>query len=813
MTASTDNSDLPSRRRGRLLLLAAAALPAAAILLLLGGYFYISRSLPSVEVLSDYRPPVVTRIFSDDGTVIGEIYDERRIVVPVSRIPRRLIEAFVAAEDSNFFSHRGIDLISISRAALKNLLAGGVVQGGSTITQQVTKGLLLSPERSFERKFKEAILSYRIENHLSKEEILALYLNQIFLGHGAYGVQAAAENYFAKDVDQLTLAECSLLAGLPRAPSRYSPYLNFKLAKERQKYVLGRMAEEKYITREEAEAAYRAPLTIRPRRARNLTAAAFFTEQVRRDLEAAYGHDLLYRGGLEVRTSLNLRQQLAAEKAVRGNLREYDKRHGYRGPLSALDPAGEQAFLSQQAEDFIRNPPAAGDLVEAVVSNADGAGGVLVRFGMQTGRIDRKDSAWAGTLQVPPRGAVAAGNAKGTQTSRLPVGSRILIRLKEQLPESSQWVVSLEQDPQAEGVLVALDPHSGLIKALVGGYDFRRSQFNRALQARRQPGSAMKPLIYAAALDKGITPATLVLDAPLKYRFRQPDGALREWTPQNYSRDFGGLTTVRQALAKSNNIVTIRLLQHIGVGYAAEYARQLGISSPLDENLALGLGASAVTPLELAGAYAVLVNGGIRVTPTYITRVRDRDGNTLESIDPADFPGGPRPGQHLVERPRTRVISAETSYLITSLMESVVDAGTGAGAKALGRPVAGKTGTTNDLRDAWFVGSTPQLLALAWVGFDQQRSLGRLETGGHAALPAWLNFMQQATAGMPAENFPIPDGIEFYTVDPQTGRAVPESAPGAIIEAFAAGTGPGIPDDFDAQSALRLPQGGDDEEN
>lgn len=811
-THSPRRADCPPRRRGRQLLIAGVVLLAIILIVPVCGYLYVAGSLPKVETLADYRPPVVTRILSDDGTVIGEIYDERRIVVPISRIPRRLIESFVAAEDSNFFSHRGIDLVSVGRAALKNLLAGGVVQGGSTITQQVTKGLLLSPERSFERKFKEAILAYRIENHLSKEEILSLYLNQIFLGHGAYGVQAAAENYFAKDVDQLSLAECSLLAGLPRAPSRYSPYLNLKLAKERQKYVLGRMVEEKYVSREEAEAAYRAPLTIRPRRARNLTAAAFFTEQVRRDLEAAYGRELLYRGGLEVRTSLNLRQQLAAEQAVRDNLREYDKRHGYRGPLGAFDPAAEQAFLAQQAEEFIKNLPAAGDLLEAVVSGADGAGGVLVRFGAQTGRIDRKDSAWAGTLQVPPRGAVAAGNAKGAQTSRLPVGSRVLIRLKEQQAGGGPWAAALEQDPQVEGVLLAIDPRSGLIKALVGGYDFRRSQFNRVLQARRQPGSAMKPLIYAAALDRGITPATLVLDAPLTFRFRQPDGTPREWEPQNYSREFEGLTTVRQALAKSNNIVTIRLLQHIGVGYAAEYARQLGITSPLDENLALGLGASAVTPLELAGAYAVLVNGGIRVTPTYITRVRDRDGTVLESIDPADFPGGPRPGQILVERPRTRVISAETSYLITSLMESVIDIGTGGRAKALGRPVAGKTGTTNELRDAWFVGSVPQLLALAWVGYDQERSLGRLETGGHAALPAWLNFMQQATEGMPAENFPIPDGIEFHTIDALTGSAAPESAPGAMVEAFAPGTGPLPPGASDTQDGLRSPQQGDSDE-
>jgi penicillin-binding protein 1A len=756
---------------------------------LLSAYLYVANTLPKAETLADYRPPVVTRILSDNGSVIAEIFDERRFVVPVARMPRRLIEAFVAAEDANFFQHRGIDLVSILRATVKNLLAGGVVQGGSTITQQVAKSLLLTPERSFERKFKEAILAYRIENRLSKEEILYLYLNQIFLGHGAHGVQAAAENYFAKSVEQLSLAECSLLAGLPRAPSRYSPYHNLKAAKDRQHYVLVRMVEEKYITQAEADAAFKTPLLVRPRRNQHMQAAAFFTEQVRRDLEATYGHELVYRGGLEVHTSLNLTQQVAAQQAVRNNLREYDKRHGYRGPLGLLDPAAETRFLQEQAEEFIKTPPAVGDLLEAVVAGSDERGRVMVRLGAQPGQIDHKETAWAGSLQVPPRGATSAGNAKGTGSSRLPIGCRILVRVLE-LPAAGPWPLALEQDPAAEGALLAIDPRSGLIKAMVGGYDFRRSQFNRVLQARRQPGSAMKPLVYAAALDKGFTPATVILDAPLIFRFRQPDGNLKEWAPQNYSREFGGPTTVRQALTKSNNIVTIRILQEIGVRYAADYARQLGITSPLQEDLTLALGSSAVTPLELATAYATLANGGVRVTPTYIVKVRDRDGKILESIDPADFPNGPQPGQRLVERPRTRAISVETAYLTTTLMESVIQNGTGAGAKALGRPVAGKTGTTNELRDAWFVGGVPQLLALTWIGYDQERSLGHLETGGHAALPAWLAFMQEAVAGLPPEAFPVPDSIEFHSINPANGRPAAETASGVMIEAFAPGTGP-----------------------
>lgn len=780
------SSSLP--RRGRLLLVAGLTVTVLAVFAVLVLYLLVGRALPKVDTLADYRPPVITRILGDRGEVTAELYRERRIVVPVARMPRQLIQAFVAAEDSNFFAHRGIDLLSILRAALKNLRAGGVVQGGSTITQQVAKSLLLTPERSFERKFKEAILAYRIEKRLSKEEILYLYLNQIFLGHGAYGVQAAAENYFDKNVEQLSLAECSLLAGLPRAPSRYSPYRNFKAAKDRQKYVLGRMVEEQYITQAQADAAFAAPLVIRPHRNQHKADAAFFTEQVRRYLEEHYGEEQLYRGGLEVHTTMSVAQQEAAQRAVRNNLRDYDKRHGYRGPLGVFDATAQASFLAGQSEAFAQEAPEPGDLVEAVVTGSDPRG-LVARLGDREGVIARKEAAWAGTLQVPPRGATPAGNAKGAGSSRLPIGSHILVRILDAPPQGA-WALALEQDPEVQGALLALDPRNGQIKAMVGGYDFRRSQFNRVLQARRQPGSAMKPLIYAAALDKGFTPATVMLDAPLIFRFRQPNGVLKEWAPQNYSRDFSGPTTVRQALAKSNNIVTIRVLQEIGVRYAADYARRLGITSPLQEDLTLALGSSAVTPLELAGAYAVLVNGGIRVTPAYITKVKDRDGRILESIDPADFPAGPQPGQRLIERPRVRAISPETSALITSLMESVVQHGTGGGAKALGRPVAGKTGTTNDLRDAWFVGSTPQLLALTWLGFDQERSLGRLETGGHAALPAWLAFMQEAVGELPPESFPVPDSIEFRTIDPDNGESVSENTPGAYIEAFAPGTGP-----------------------
>ncbi len=758
-----------------------------AVLLPLGAYFYVAKSLPRVDTLADYRPPIITRVLSDNGTVIAELYEERRIVVPVSRMPKQLIQAFVAAEDSNFFKHQGIDIASIVRAAAKNIKAGGIVQGGSTITQQVAKSMLLTPERKFKRKFKEAILAYRMEKRLSKEEILYLYLNQIFLGHGAYGVQAAAENYFAKDVDELSLAESSMLAGLPKAPSRYSPYSHYDLAKERQVYVLGRMVSEGFITQEEAEQAQLQELVIRPRINQHITNAAYFTEQVRRYLEDTYGEEPLYRGGLVVHTSMNLEMQLAAQAAVQANLRDHDKRHGYRGPLAVLTAEEEAGFLQQQAESFAENPPQVDDLIEAIISGADKQG-LQLRFADREGRIALESAKWAGPPRVVKRTSAPAGNATGAST-QLPLGAKILARVAA-VSEKGPWQLTLEQAAEAQGAILAMNPHNGQIKVMVGGYDFRTSQFNRVLQARRLPGSAMKPLIYAAALDKGYTPATVILDTPLIYKERLESGDTKEWKPRNYSERFYGPVPLRTALAKSHNVITIKILEDIGVRYAANYARKLGIESPLDEDLTLGLGSSALTPMELARSYAVLANGGVRVLPTYINKIYDRDGRVVESNDPADFPGGPQEGQKLIGQSRNRVISPETAYLVTNLLESVVQQGTGWRAKELKRPVAAKTGTTNDLKDAWFIGYTQQLLAVSWVGYDLERPLGDKETGSKAAAPAWVDFMVQATTGMPVEQFPVPDTIEFRPIDPLTGLLAPEDSPEIVIEAFAPNTAP-----------------------
>jgi penicillin-binding protein 1A len=758
-----------------------------AIIVPVSAYLYVSKSLPRVDTLADYRPPIITRVLSDDGSVIAELFEERRIIVPVSRMPKQLIQAFVAAEDANFFKHQGIDLVSILRAAIKNIEAGGIVQGGSTITQQVAKSLLLTPERKFKRKFKEAILAYRMENRLSKEEILYLYLNQIFLGHGAHGVQAAAENYFDKDVEELTLAECSILAGLPKAPSRYSPYRHYERAKDRQVYVLGRMVSEGFISQDEADQAKAEELEIRPRINQHITDAAYFTEQVRRYLEDTYGEDLLYRGGLEVHTSMSLQMQLAAQAAVQANLRDHDKRQGYRGPLAVLSIEEETEFLRLQAETFLEKTPQLNDVIEAVVSGADKQN-LHLRIAEQTGHIKLKSTKWAGPPQLVKRSTEATGNT-AEDITRLPIGAKVQARILA-MPEDGPWQVALEQEPQAQGAILAMDPHTGQIKVMVGGYDFRTSQFNRVLQARRLPGSAMKPLIYAAALDKGYTPATVILDTPLIFKERLETGEIKEWKPKNYSKRFYGPVPLRTALAKSYNVITIKILEDIGVRYAANYARKLGITSHLAEDLTLGLGSSALTPMELARSYSVLANGGVRVMPTYINKIFDRDGKIVESNDPADFPEGPKATQKLIGQARNRVISAETAYLTTNLLESVVQKGTGWRAKKLKRPAAGKTGTTNDLKDAWFIGYVQQLLAVAWVGYDLERPLGKKETGSKAAAPAWVAFMDEAVKDMPIEQFPVPDSIEFRPIDTLTGLLAPEDSPEIVIEAFAPNTAP-----------------------
>ncbi|PLX81552.1 MAG: penicillin-binding protein [Desulfuromonas sp.] len=774
------------RRLVRFALIGICALTLFGVTAVVGAYFYVADSLPQVDGLADYHPPIITRVLAEDGTIIAEFYRERRIPVPFTTIPQQLVQAFVAAEDAKFFEHPGIDLVSIFRAALKNIAAGGIVQGGSTITQQVAKTLLLTPEKKFSRKFKEAILAWRMEKALSKEDILYLYLNQIYLGHGAYGVQAAAENYFAKNVEELTLAEAAMLAGLPQAPSRYSPYRHFDRAKERQRYVLSQMVDKQYLTQTEADTAIEEKIKIHPRVRRQIPGAAYFTEQVRRYLIQTFGEDAVYKEGLVVHTTMNVNMQQAAQKAVRENLHEHAKRSGFNGPLRILDPAERVELIQQQADRLRRRPLEAGEFIEVILDGVSAAGELEVAFGPLKLLISKKHFKWAKNLKIidlPPETEVET-----LAPNSLPIGSVVLARVVAL--QGGTVDLELSQPAEGQGALVALDPSNGAVKAMVGGYDFNQSQFNRAIQARRLPGSAMKPLIYAAALDKGYTPATMVLDTPIIYRERTEVGGTSVWKPSNYGRKFYGPTSLRTALTKSRNVITIKVLQDIGVDYAVNYARKLGIESPLNHDLTLGLGSSAVTPLELATAYTVFANGGIKITPNYLLKVFDRYGRILESVDPSDFPNGTESGQRLLTLKRERVISQETAYLISNLMESVVRNGTGWRAKVLGRPVAGKTGTTNNLIDAWFVGFIPQLVAVTWVGYDQERPLGRSETGSRAAAPAWVAFMQEALADIPPKQFPVPDGIEFHAIDSKTGLLSEDDSPGPTIEAFAPGTAP-----------------------
>ena len=771
----------------RLFLMATTISVVSGFILFASAYLYVAGDLPRVDTLADYHPPIITRVLSDEGEVIAEFAKERRIVVPFKRIPKQLVQAFVAAEDSNFFHHTGIDLVSIMRAAYKNVMAGGIVQGGSTITQQVAKSLLLTPEKKFERKFKEAILSWRMEKALTKEDILYLYLNQIYLGHRAYGVQAAAENYFDKDIDELTLAECTIIAGLPQAPSRYSPYNHYDRAKKRQKYVLDRMVADGYITRDEADEAYAEELTIQPRLNAHIAQAYYFTEQVRRYLEENYSKEILETEGLTVHTSMNLGMQHAAQDAVRKNLRDHDKRQGFRGPDTILTEEEAADFLEEQAERFARTPLEEDQIVKAVLVGSDQES-LHFRVGEQTGTLDPKSIEWAGSL-VAVGNEAAPTRDKTSKRHNLPLGSVLESRVLK-IWEDGSLMLALEQKPLAQGAIVALEPQTGLVKAMVGGYDFFESQFNRVLQAKRLPGSAIKPLIYAAALDKGYTPATVILDTPLIYKEVSEAGLEKSWRPKNYSDKFYGPTPLRTALNKSHNVITIKVLEDIGVNYAASYAEKLGITSPQNRDLTLGLGSSALTPLELATAYTVFANGGIRIKASYITKITDRDGRVLESIDPADFPEGVGEGQRLISLSQERVISPETAYLVTNLLESVVRKGTGWRAKALRRPTAAKTGTTNDLKDAWFAGFIPQLVAVSWVGYDQERPLGKHETGSKAAAPAWVSFMKEAIKEIEPADFPVPDQMEFHPVDAQTGLLAPEDSREASIEIFSPGTAP-----------------------
>ncbi|HYS42812.1 MAG TPA: PBP1A family penicillin-binding protein [Geobacteraceae bacterium] len=768
-----------------------------AVLALAGYFFYLMATLPKVDRLADYKPPIVSQVIGEDGSLVGEFYLERRTVVPVAKVPKKLIQAFVAAEDANFYQHSGIDYLGVLRAAVKNLISLRKKEGASTITQQVAKSMLLTPEKKFSRKLKEAILATRMEKRLSKDEILYIYLNQIYLGAGAYGVQLAAETYFAKDVDQLNLAEMAILAGLPKAPNSYSPIKHLDKARERQAYVLERMVKEGYISQSEADHAKSLPIFIRSRKKVNSDQSAYFLEQVRIQLEEKYGEDQLYKGGMKIYTTMNAEMQKAAYEGVVNGLKALDKRQGFRGPLQYLDKDKVDEFCKRVEEGVDAASLRQGATYQGVVTAMNPAKGDLtVRVGDRTGTLGRKNMAWAGK----PNLVEAYGKPEGSKGRTIALGSVIEVSVVTPDVNKAGAVFALDQEPEAQGALFAMDPKTGAVRAMVGGYDFKKSQFNRAMQAKRNPGSAFKPIIYAAAIDKGMTPASIFDDSPVEY----DSGKEKSWKPKNYDNIYRGPVTMRGALTNSINVVSVKILEQIGVAYAIDYAKKLGITAQLANNLTLALGSSSLTPMELTSAYAVFASGGYRVTPYFITKVVDGDGKVLEEITPPVIPtfaqasSAGKKGEEAVGKgpdgssPLTpvQVISPETSYVMTNLMESVVTSGTGQRAKALGRPVAGKTGTTNDMKDAWFVGYVPQLVAGVWVGYDQERSLGSGGSGGQAAAPIWTDFMQRSLAVIPAQSFPPPANVTFALINPRTGRLAREGSEGSVMECFISGTEP-----------------------
>jgi len=734
-----------------------------------GLYYYLTQDLPKINSLKDYRPATVTSVFSDDGRKIGEFYKQRRIVIPLSKMPDNLIAAFVAAEDSRFREHPGIDMVSIVRAFLKNFKAGSIVQGGSTITQQVTKSFLLTPERTYKRKLKEAILAYRIEKKFTKDEILYLYLNQIYLGHGAYGVEAASENYFGKHVKDLNLAECSMLAGLPQAPSRYSPFRFPKRAKQRQIYVLNRMKEDGHISNLEVTDAIELKLDIQPRKNWFIERVPCYTEHVRRYVQKHYGEDALYTQGLQIHTAVNIELQKIGRNAVNKGLMELDQRTGYRGPLKNIPALQIESFCKEISQKIGNQLLEKGTIYQGVVINIDDENGVTnIRVGDFSGIIKLETMTWA----RKPDHKIAYYEIKIKKPSQVfKPGDIIEIKLLNDIVEGSELEFSLYQEPIAQSALLSIEAETGHVKTMIGGRDYKDSQFNRAYQSRRQPGSAFKPVIYAAALDKGYTAASVIIDSPVVYKDAERDFI---WKPHNYKEEFFGPTLFRKALVKSRNIVTIKILKDIGIDYSIDYARKLGITSHINHDLSIALGSSGLSLLEIVNAYSVFSNLGYLIEPVFITKIYNRDGLLLET-------------SKLI---RKKVIDMSTAYIMTNILESVVQSGTGWRIKALKRPVAGKTGTTNNLFDAWFLGYTPRYTTGVWVGLDQEAPLGKSETGSRAASPIWLDFMQNALEGKPARTFNVPEGIVFAKIDAKTGLLPIKESEKTIFECFKEGTIP-----------------------
>ncbi|TCT43133.1 penicillin-binding protein 1A [Martelella mediterranea] len=750
----------------------------------------VAKDLPDYEVLAQYTPPVTTRMYASDGELMAQYAHERRLFLPIDAIPMRVRGAFLSAEDKNFYTHPGIDVVGLTRAVLtnvKNIGTGRRPVGASTITQQVAKNFLLSSDQTIERKVKEAILSFRIERAYSKDTILELYLNEVYFGLNAYGIADAALTYFDKPVSDLSVAESAYLAAVLKGPANYDPWRHPKAALERRNWVIDRMAENGYITQDEADLAKAEPLgAVTTHQNQPVAGDEYFAEAVRRELLDKYGEEMLYEGGLSVRTSLDPDIQADAQKALRDGLIKYDEAAGFRGPINQIDISGDWGIPLSKVSTLWDVP----DWQVAVVLgvSADGveiglrpqieAGG-KVASERDTGFISADNMKWAYRFQE--RGKKNASSPEGV----LKPGDVVYA---EATGEGDNY--RLRQVPKVQGGLVAMDPQTGRVVAMVGGFAFSQSQFNRATQAMRQPGSSFKPFVYAAALDNGYTPASVVMDAPIEI---QSGGEL--WKPQNYGGSFSGPQTLRTGIEKSKNLMTVRLANDLGMDVVADYANNFGIYDNMDPVLAMALGSGETSVMRMVSAYAVIANGGKQVNPTLIDRIQNRYGETIfkhedricENCNAEDWQGQPEP---ILIDTRKQVLDPMTAYQVTSMMEGVVQRGTAARAVNLDRPVAGKTGTTNDEKDAWFVGFTPNLVAGLYVGFDQPATLGRHGTGGGLAAPIFNEFMQDALKNIPKENFIEPEGMMDIAVNRSTGMRATGSGPNVIVEAFKPGSGP-----------------------
>jgi penicillin-binding protein 1A len=773
-----------------------------------GLIWHFSKDLPDYSQLQDYEPPVMTRVHAADGSLLGEYAKERRLYLPIQAVPKLVINAFLAAEDKNFYEHGGVDYSGMARAALlyaENLGTGRRPQGASTITQQVAKNFFFSNEVSFTRKIKEALLAMRLERAYSKDKILELYLNEIYLGFGAYGIAAASLVYFDKSVNELTVAEASFLAALPKAPGTLNPVRNHDRAVDRRNYVVDRLLENGWINQADADKARKDPLIVTSHaNGAHTFAGEYFAEDVRRDLLERYGEKKLYEGGLSVRTTLDPKLQVMARKTMAAGLVNYDEAQGWRGAIGKLDLSGDWGVKLADVKSLNDISPWRMAVVLETSEQSARIGfqparelGGAISKDRKTGIITLEGVRWARPTSGPTRGKTPTSVSQVLSPGDIIYADPLIG--KDGSPVEDQY--RLRQLPEISGAMVVMDPHTGRVLAMVGGFSFDQSQFNRATQAYRQPGSTIKPIVYSAAIDTGWTPSSVEVDGPIEIDQGQGGGV---WRPDNFSvGKYQGPTTLRNALKLSLNTVTVRLAQDIGMPLIGEYAKRFGVYDELPNYLSYALGAGETTVMRMVTAYSMIDNGGRRVKPTLIDRIQDRYGHTIYKHDTrecrgCDAPEGwkNQPEPQLVDH-REQVLDVLTAYQMTSMMEGVVQHGTAIAVSAVGKPIAGKTGTSNEAKDLWFVGFSPDLVVGLYVGYDKPRSLGRNAQAGHTAAPIARDFLKLALADKPAIPFKIPAGIKLVRVDSKTGlRAGPGETTGVILEAFKPGTAP--PDDYSA---------------